>query len=248
MIQFIEELSFNAWPTLQTMHYDGWILRFAEGYTRRANSVNPIYSSSLPVLEKIRYCEQLYAGQNLNSAFKMTDIAKPDNLDTILESEGYQEEARTGVWLASLRDQKFRDDDGAKIRSKLTDEWLTEHTKLVVPNPRHLAARRPLLENIVPPTCYMSIEVNGETVAMGLAMLERGYMGIFDVVTSAGHRNRGYGTRLIAQLLAWGQANGADHAYLQVMKDNAPALRLYSKFGFKEIYQYWYRVKEHRPG
>jgi hypothetical protein len=27
------------------------------------------------------------------------------------------------------------------------------------------------------------------------------------------------------------------------MLDNGPALRLYSKVGFREVYQYWYRVK-----
>jgi ribosomal protein S18 acetylase RimI-like enzyme len=31
---------------------------------------------------------------------------------------------------------------------------------------------------------------------------------------------------------------------LQVEKRNAPAIRLYTRFGFQEIYQYWYRVPE----
>ena len=34
MIRLIEELSLNAWPALQTVLYDGWVLRFADGYTR----------------------------------------------------------------------------------------------------------------------------------------------------------------------------------------------------------------------
>jgi ribosomal protein S18 acetylase RimI-like enzyme len=44
-------------------------------------------------------------------------------------------------------------------------------------------------------------------------------------------------------LLSWGQEGGAESAYLQVMRDNGPAIRLYEKLGFEEIYPYWYRVK-----
>ena len=45
-------------------------------------------------------------------------------------------------------------------------------------------------------------------------------------------------------LLAHGQRNGARTAYLQVMLNNPPALQLYEDLGFKEVYQYWYRVKQ----
>ncbi|MDB5085123.1 MAG: family N-acetyltransferase, partial [Bacilli bacterium] len=38
--KMIEELTLNNWQPLQTMLYDGWLLRFAGGYTKRANSVN----------------------------------------------------------------------------------------------------------------------------------------------------------------------------------------------------------------
>jgi hypothetical protein len=61
--QFIEELTLNHWPSLQTLLYDGWVLRFAEGHTKRANSVNPIYTFKQPVDEKITQCEQLYSNQ-----------------------------------------------------------------------------------------------------------------------------------------------------------------------------------------
>jgi hypothetical protein len=45
---------------LQTVLYDGWLLNFANGYTRRANSVQTLYPSTLDLEEKIDYCEALY--------------------------------------------------------------------------------------------------------------------------------------------------------------------------------------------
>ena len=53
----------------------------------------------------------------------------------------------------------------------------------------------------------------------------------------------GYGEQLVRNLLMWGKQQGARAAYLQVMLNNAPALRLYAKIGFLEEYQYWYRVR-----
>lgn len=38
-IPYLEELSFNAHPSLQTQYYDGWVLRFANGYIYIANVI-----------------------------------------------------------------------------------------------------------------------------------------------------------------------------------------------------------------
>ena len=43
----IEEVALNAWPSMQHMLYDGWLLRFSNGYTKRANSVNILYAGAL---------------------------------------------------------------------------------------------------------------------------------------------------------------------------------------------------------
>jgi ribosomal protein S18 acetylase RimI-like enzyme len=73
-------------------------------------------------------------------------------------------------------------------------------------------------------------------------VLERGYVGLFDIAVAPALRGRGLGTQSVQQLMKWGQANRAEHAYLQVMRSNTAAIRLYSGLGFSEAYPYWYRV------
>lgn len=68
----IEEISLNNWQPLSTLLYDGWVLRFADGYTKRANSVNPIHYSTLDLNEKIDVCEKIYLNNNMPTIFKIT--------------------------------------------------------------------------------------------------------------------------------------------------------------------------------
>ena len=68
-IKLIEDLSLNAWPSHQIQFYDGWILRFSYFYTHRTNSVEQLGPSSLPLAEKIRYCERVYQSWGNHAPF-----------------------------------------------------------------------------------------------------------------------------------------------------------------------------------
>ena len=72
-IRLYEELSFNSHPSLQTLYYDGWILRFSKGYTNRANSVNMIYPCTIDLQTKIAVCEEQYFSQHQSCVFKVTE-------------------------------------------------------------------------------------------------------------------------------------------------------------------------------
>lgn len=101
-IRIIEELSLSAWPCLQQILDDGWILRFADGYTKRANSVNPIYMGTQNVQEKIKRCEQIYLKKNLKPIFRITPLAHPENLDELLANEGFHKKDLSSVQLQDL--------------------------------------------------------------------------------------------------------------------------------------------------
>jgi N-acetylglutamate synthase len=68
-----------------------------------------------------------------------------------------------------------------------------------------------LLENIIPAHCFLTLQNGEETAAVGLAVAEREYVGLFDIVTAEPYRRQGLGTELVLHLLQWGKANGARH-------------------------------------
>ena len=86
----LEHLAFRAMPALNTEEYDGWLLRFAEGYTGRANSVNPLQAGELDLEEKVIYCEQRYDQEGLATLFRLTDVYQPPQLEDMLIARGYQ--------------------------------------------------------------------------------------------------------------------------------------------------------------
>jgi GNAT superfamily N-acetyltransferase len=242
-IRFIEELSMTALPALQSVYYDGWVLRFAGGYTRRANSVNVLYDSTRPLDEKLDYCERVYAGRRQPTVFKLTPACCPADLDEVLDYRHYRRDSGASVQTASLALLETTRVPDVTLNPALTGAWLMAYFRLNGTQDRFLPAMRQVLSSIAPPKCFAALSLNQEIVALGLGVLDHQYLGLFDVVTRADLRRQGLGKQLVMALLNWGKANGAEQAYLQVVPHNAPALNLYAQFGFREVYPYWYRTK-----
>jgi GNAT superfamily N-acetyltransferase len=183
----VEEPTLNAWPPLTNVLYDGWVLSFSDGYTRRANSVHSLYPSRLPLADKIAVCEAAYAARGQGSV---------------------------------------------GVHTRLEDVWFEDFNRLSA-TPESF--RPAMLGKIAPAHAFASIARDGRTVALGLAVAERGYVGLFDVIVDLSVRNQGFGRRLVTRLLQWGPEQGAGRAHLAVVYDNGPALNLYAKCGFKGL-------------
>ncbi|MCL4518957.1 MAG: GNAT family N-acetyltransferase, partial [Thaumarchaeota archaeon] len=240
----LEELSINAWPSLQTMLLDGWILRFSGGHTKRANSVNPLYSGSSDVEEKIEACERLYSSRALDTVFKLTTAANPENLDSILQHRGYAFESDTAVQTLDLGPIKETNTPMVELSEELSEEWLSAFSQMSNLDEKKKRVSEQMLSSIIPEKRFASISREGRIVACGLAVLQQSYVGLFDIATHKDFRRQGFARRLTLRLLSWGKESGAKRAYLQVVLNNEPALKLYSSLGFLESHRCWYRIKK----
>src|SRR3979409_2277558 len=94
----IEEAGLNSWPAYQQRLFDGWVMRFSQGYTKRANSVTPLYPSFQSVDKKIAICQQINQEQHLPTIFRLPSFSEDtQELDALLEQRDYRYADRTLV-------------------------------------------------------------------------------------------------------------------------------------------------------
>ncbi len=240
----LEERALNASGAFQSLVYDGWLLGYRPGPTKRLRCVNPFYPSTLSLLEKVAYCAAFYASVKLPAVFRLLPFSEPPELDGWLERDGWVPFERTRVLHCGLGDvtEPLRSNDQVEIVEPPAWEPLAAPL-LGIPTdalPRYVerATSYPL------PHAGALIRRDGEVVACGLAKLEGDHAGLFALNTVKAWRGRGLGHAIVAALLAEARRRGATKAYLQVPADNAPALALYARFGFTTAYEYWYRAQE----
>ena len=186
----VEEASLNAWPALQQSLIDGWVLRFSRGFTKRANSIVPLYPSQQGAIEKIRYCENLYSRERLKTIFRLTTVMEAESLDALLEQRGYQHVDPTRVLVRDLQCASFSVDPS--FHEVPRDEWLDAYAGAADVPPAGQQLHAMLLAGIRSEHVFGFISLNQVPVACGIAVLERELVGLFDVVTLPSARRQGH--------------------------------------------------------
>jgi len=264
-IRILEECAMNAWPAHQSVLSDGWVLRLAAGYTKRANSANALFPTGR-FSEIVPLVEMFYARHGLPTVFRLSPLAGSEPA-SVLDAAGYRyvdptlvmtlaltKELTTGLTTdlttgfktvpASTRASELALlDDEVVIETAASVEWREGFARANAVAPASRPVHDRMLASIALPVAFATLICDGAPIAYGLAVAERGKVGLFDIVVTPAARGRGAGQKLVAALLRWGQAQGAAQAYLQVTASNTAAVGLYRKLGFALAYEYHYRVR-----
>ena len=160
----------KGWPALHEIWLDGWLLRFAEGHTRRANSVNPLRRGSRDCREKIAECEAAYRAQGLPVIFRISALAEP-GVDEMLGTLGYgPAEDETCVIYRPLESGEISGGDADVCENAPSEEWLDAHARCTGNSETARHAQRKILQALSVPAVFTGVrtaEGNLASLAFG---------------------------------------------------------------------------------
>ncbi len=263
MARLLEKLAIHAWPALAIDVLDGWRLRYGSGVTRRANAVWPNeIGGALDLDDRISQVEKFYISRGLPPSFQLSPAALPEELDAELAKRGYEKRWPTAVQAAEIGEVLDRTAvvgaPEVRMAHLLDKEWFETYCKSESPRisadaaesedrltQESAAIRSRILQRIELPVSYASARFGGRSVAVGLGVRERDWLGIYCQATLPSAQRQGAACAILHALARWGQADGVQRLYLQVMYDNSAALALYDRAGFRTVYETHYRVSPH---
>jgi ribosomal protein S18 acetylase RimI-like enzyme len=241
LVHALETRMMNAWPAIYTQMVEQWIVRLANGYSGRANSASALAPGSKLSDSTRAHVESLFDAAGIRPLVRITPLADA-SVDAELTAAGWRLDNESLVLVAPLSGRE-RVDPSASLVPRATEAWAVANAASyggVKANAEHLYA---IVSRIRPAAVFATLREDGEAVAWGIGVTERGFVALQDLVVHPKARGRGLGRRLTTTLMAAGQKAGATRAYLQVSEENRVARELYEKLGFTEAYRYTQRVR-----
>jgi GNAT superfamily N-acetyltransferase len=240
------ERAARATPATVQERGSGWWLRYTEGLTWWSGAVlphDPLDEGRL--VERIEAAERFYAGRAAVVRFQVCPGCPP-GLDRVLAGRGYRWDSPVSLLTMDVTRPVA---DGAvpglevRVCSVPDPGWLAVLATTAAGGPAVVDREARLLDRVGLPSAYVTVLADTEPVAIGRAVAEDGWTGVFGMVTVPAARRRGAARLVLAAIGRWACEHGAPRLYLQVERSNAQARRLYAAAGFTEVATYHYRVR-----
>jgi ribosomal protein S18 acetylase RimI-like enzyme len=241
----LEEISQNASRPERGLMIDGWSIGLSPGAAKRSRCVNPFYRSERPFAANLATARQAFAAAGLPCIFRLTPWVADPAIDGQLDAAGYARFDTTLVMalplaeldLSHVRAHVLRFAPAADLAQAA--HWVGEMRGDSAAEAEALGKRWQLNAALVDP--LFAFTADNVRVARTVTIIEDGHAGVFDVGTDPAHRGAGHATALLEHQLTRARDAGARTAYLQVTPQNS-SRRIYERFGFRTIYEYWYRA------
>lgn len=229
----------NAWPCLETLVMERWVIRLAGGYSARANAASPLAAGAGLDARLLEAIEAIYQAAGLPPMLRLTPLATAEAA-RMLGTRGYIERDTSLGMVAPLAAAgSGSGTTNLHISPHATDAWVRGVSALQEGTKRDAdAALMAIVSRIRLAAAFAILHQDGRAVGFGMSVIERGMAEIGSVVIDPAVRGKGLGRCLVAGLMGWAARNHAREAYLQVEKSNDRAIRLYAALGFSELYRY----------
>lgn len=162
--------------------------------------------------------EQFYAGFGVAAVFQVSPTACPAHLDTTLAERGYRWASPMSLQTASTSQfQAQARPDGPRIRLNEApgpawfEVWHAGHGEGSDPH-----IEWDMLGRVTQPSAYVSVKEGGEVIAVGRAVADTDWTGVFGMATLPEARGKGAAGSILAALADWATAQKTDKMYLQV--------------------------------
>jgi ribosomal protein S18 acetylase RimI-like enzyme len=248
----LERMAAAHWRGTEEAWLGDWLLRAAEGFTGRANSVLPLGDPGMPLDEALAAVTQWYRARGLRPMMAVpTPLDSPgqplspaEELDHRLSERMWL--TRPGpafVMLADLPLGVHLDGltAGREVQAspEPDDAWADMY------HYRGQGQLPPVARKVLTSAreqSFVSIRDGEEVLAIARLSVAGGLAGLTAVEVHPGHRRQGLGVAITAAACLAARERGLARVFLQVEVDNAAARALYKRLGFRDSHRYHYRL------
>jgi GNAT superfamily N-acetyltransferase len=245
LVRDLEEAVVDAWPAVETLELDGWLLRASGGPTHRGNSVATLeVGTELSDVTRIAQAEAWYRERDKLPMFQIGPRVAPKDLDQLLAERGYriEGEAVTAVSEpAEILERLRKGPLETSVASKPSEAWLEVGVRAT-----RFASTPEIFQGFLTrlgSRCRFALvrDARGEPIASGLGITSEDRLGLYAMFTLPHLRRKGAGKALLRALAQSALSDQMRELYLLVETDNV-ARGLYAQAGFRDVYSYHYRV------
>jgi len=236
----LEPIAVAVWPARETIALHGWLLRFSDGHSARANSVSTL-SFDGALESAIAAAEAAYRARGLAPQFQISPASVPLALEQTLIARGYRHKTPTFLMFADVATVAA----GKSVETQVSASPKSDFDRLTLEGSHSVGdgeERLAILARITAPKAYVTMWQGGTGVACGASVVAGEWASVYVMRTSPSQRRNGHGRRVLAGIAAWAQCHGARRLFLQVDETNLPARALYREAGFRDAYRYLHYV------
>ncbi|WIY03440.1 GNAT family N-acetyltransferase [Amycolatopsis mongoliensis] len=246
----LEIVCSRAWPPLVEEPLNDWRLRWAGGFTGRANSALAVGDPGLPIPDALRAACDFAHDRGIQP---MVQVIRDSPNERAVVAEGWFQATRhhrghevvvLTTPLAAGRIFPGESDasgpSDASFSAKVTGEPTAEWWALTLGPGEDVPAARSVLTG--GKIGYGVATLDGATAGVVRGALVDGWLHVGRLEVDPAFRRRGLAKALMGALHTWGAEHGADRAVLQVAEGNPGALALYAGLGYAPHHRYRYWV------